>query len=121
MDRLRLEVAVVGGQELFAWPGAARFEREDPLEIVGSGPTGTGEYAGFLYVLFVSDWGSFSCGEEDVYAGRPVRLSHPAGKEHLHPAGQRRWGHRRLPRLVLDRSRGRADSGAGSARRRDSW
>jgi hypothetical protein len=72
MDRLRLEVAVVGGRELFSWPGAAGFERADPFEIVGSGPTGTGDFANFTKAVFVSDAPFYTYGAEELRAGRPA-------------------------------------------------
>lgn len=43
MDRLRLEVALVEGKEMYSWPGAGRFEERTPGEIVPGGTTTTGD------------------------------------------------------------------------------
>jgi hypothetical protein len=45
VDNLRLEVALVGNRELFAWPGATQFEERDIMEMVGGGAIGTGDFA----------------------------------------------------------------------------
>src|ERR1039458_8306356 len=37
LERLRLQVAIIGGKELFSWPGAAPFERDSPYDMVGGG------------------------------------------------------------------------------------
>jgi hypothetical protein len=66
LERLRLQVAIVGGKELFSWPGAAPFERDDPHDIVGGGLTGTGDYAGFSRAVFGSDDSEFTTGEEEA-------------------------------------------------------
>jgi len=65
-ERLRLQVAIIGGKELFSWPGAAPFERDDPRDIVGGGLTGTGDFAGFSRAVFGSDDSEFTTGEEEV-------------------------------------------------------
>src|ERR1039457_3931616 len=44
-DVLRLEVALVDGQEMFAWPGARKFEQTDLTEMVTAGAIGTGDFA----------------------------------------------------------------------------
>src|SRR5436190_870459 len=37
LDTLRLEIALVDGNELFAWAGGGKFEEKDIWEIVGDG------------------------------------------------------------------------------------
>ncbi len=44
VDTLRLEVALIGGKELFSWPGAGRFEDKELRQIVGRGTTSTGSF-----------------------------------------------------------------------------
>ena len=44
-DLLRIEVALVEGKEMFAWPGARRFEKTDLTEMVSNGAIGTGDFA----------------------------------------------------------------------------
>src|SRR5271165_1271956 len=45
LDRLRLEVAVVDGREMFGWPGARNFEETDPRNLVAEGAIGNGNFA----------------------------------------------------------------------------
>ena len=70
LDRVRLQVAVVRGNELFSWPGATPFERGDPREIVAGGLTGTGDFANFTRAVFATDAPTFTSGEEEIRSGR---------------------------------------------------
>ena len=46
IDNLRLEVALIDGKELYAWPGSKRFEDRDLVELVGTdGAIGDGDFA----------------------------------------------------------------------------
>ena len=77
LERLRLQVAIIGGKELFSWPGAAPFERDNPYDIVGGGLAGTGDFAGFSRAVFGSDAAQFTTGEEEVRAEkRTVRYDY---------------------------------------------
>lgn len=51
-DTLRLEVALVNGKELFAWPGAKEFEDKDIDEIVSTGMFGNGNYGMYVRMIF---------------------------------------------------------------------
>ena len=51
-EMLTLEVAHVGEKELFAWPGAGRFEDRQASEIVAGGLTDTGTFSLFARSLF---------------------------------------------------------------------
>jgi hypothetical protein len=53
-DRLRLDVAVVDGGEIFSWAGAGKFETHDVDKIVGGGASGSGEFGSFLASVFGS-------------------------------------------------------------------
>ena len=45
IDTLRMEVAYVGGKEMYGWPGARKFEDRDLTEMVGrQGAIGTGDF-----------------------------------------------------------------------------
>jgi hypothetical protein len=59
IDRLRLEVALVDGKEMFAWPGSQRFEDHDVRDWVPSGTFGTGEFAAHSRVVFGSNTATF--------------------------------------------------------------
>ena len=54
-DRLRFEVAVIGLQEQFSWPGGSRFDSRDLEEVVGHGVSKTGDFSGFLSHIFALD------------------------------------------------------------------
>jgi hypothetical protein len=52
-DMLRLEVALVDGKEMFAWPGEAKFEDTDLLDMAPSGGAiGTGNFATHARAVF---------------------------------------------------------------------
>ncbi|HEY6340105.1 MAG TPA: hypothetical protein VIY49_01325 [Bryobacteraceae bacterium] len=72
MDRLRIEVALVDGKELFAWPGSQRFEDRDLTEWVPSGTFGTGEFATHSRVVFGTNAASFEPrGEQNLSISNP--------------------------------------------------
>lgn len=64
VDTLRLEVALVEGKEMFAWPGAKRFEDRDLRELVTTGTFGNGNFAIHARIVFESPVPTF------VYRGR---------------------------------------------------
>jgi hypothetical protein len=66
VDRLRLEVAVLGNRELFAWPGAAPFESDHPRDLIGGGLTATGEFATFTRAVLDSDSATYSFGQHEL-------------------------------------------------------
>src|ERR1017187_6678744 len=77
LERLRLQVAIIGGKELFSWPGAPPFERDSLYDVVGGGTAGTGDFAGFSRGVFGSDAAQFTTGEEEVRAEkRTVRYDY---------------------------------------------
>jgi hypothetical protein len=43
-DRLRLEVAVAGSNEIYSWVGAAKLGQTSLEEIAGQGPLGSGDF-----------------------------------------------------------------------------
>lgn len=53
-DRLRLDVAVINGDEIFAWAGARQFETNDVNQLVGGGASGSGDFGSFLTSVFGS-------------------------------------------------------------------
>jgi hypothetical protein len=62
-DRLKLDVTVSAGAEIFSWIGARRFQSGDVDRIVGGGMTGTGDFGPFLGSVF------FAKGVEYRYLG----------------------------------------------------
>lgn len=51
-DRLRLDVAVSEGKEIYAWHGAGKFSAPEVTDIVRHGPISTGQFVGYLNNLF---------------------------------------------------------------------
>ncbi|MCS7315958.1 MAG: hypothetical protein NZ554_10810, partial [Bryobacteraceae bacterium] len=69
-ERLRLEVAVIGGKERFAWPGAAEFEDRDIEQIVPPGAIATGDFSGFASAVFLGEAASFEGPFEELLDGQ---------------------------------------------------
>ncbi len=64
-DRLRLDVALIEGRELYAWPGSAKFEEKPIEQVIGTGGAiSTGNFALHLQNLF------FRPGAKFRHAGR---------------------------------------------------
>jgi len=56
MDRLRLDVAMADGREIYSWAGARKFHEgdDDIHDLIRDGPIGTGIFASMLLVTFGS-------------------------------------------------------------------
>jgi hypothetical protein len=52
IDTLRLEVGLVDGREMFAWPGSKKFEDSDLTKMISSGAIGNGNFATHARALF---------------------------------------------------------------------
>lgn len=73
VDTIRLEVALVQGKELFAWPGAGRFDDREIGRIVG-GTIGNGNFALHARAVFLSGAAAFGYeGEVDSLGRRAHR------------------------------------------------
>jgi len=72
-DTLRLEVALVDGKEMFAWPGSKQFEDHDLSDLVSTGMFGNGNFAIYARILFLSNVAAFQDQGEAALAGRPAR------------------------------------------------
>jgi hypothetical protein len=74
-DRLRLEVAYAGGQELYSWPGDDRFEAGIEDLLPGHGMVSNGSYALHVRNLFLRDGAEFAAPREEKCQDHPcVRL-----------------------------------------------
>ena len=74
-DRLRLEVAYSGGQELYSWPGDDRFEAGIEDLLPGHGMVSNGSYALHVRNLFLRDVAEFSAPHDEKCEDGPcVRL-----------------------------------------------
>ena len=70
-DTLRLEVALVDGKEMFAWPGSKQFEDHDLSDLVSTGMFGNGNFAIYARILFLSNAATFQDRGETQLDGRP--------------------------------------------------
>jgi len=93
-DRLRLDVGMASGGELYAWVGESRFDDRDLLDMVHEGPISTGSFAAFLTAIFGTEDASFTYDGETTEDGRAVSefgFSVPYGNSHyLYGEGQHR-------------------------------
>ena len=51
-DRLRLGVTVAGGDEIYSWAAASRFDSRSVFQMVSSGPISTGSFGQYLVAVF---------------------------------------------------------------------
>ena len=70
-DRLRLEVAYTGGQELYSWPGDGRFEAGIEDLLPGHGMVSNGSYALHVRNLFLRDVAEFSAPHDEKSVPEP--------------------------------------------------
>lgn len=77
LDNLRLEVALVEGKELYAWPGSSKFEERELREMVsGPGAIGTGDFALHAKSIFLSGTADFTYHGLEEVNGRPAHKFH---------------------------------------------
>ncbi len=57
IDTVRVEVAYVGGRELYSWPGEDRFSDAPLSSMVGAGMMGDGDFAVHAHNVFIGDSG----------------------------------------------------------------
>ena len=66
---VRLEVSLVAGKELFAQPGARRFEDRDVASLVPNGAIGSGMFAAFARDLFINGKGTLRYRRDENMGG----------------------------------------------------
>ena len=77
VDTVRLEVALVEGRELFAWPGAKKFEESDLSHMVTTGAIGNGNFGTHAQALFGTRAATFHyLGEEDFQGKKAIRFDY---------------------------------------------
>jgi hypothetical protein len=69
-DRLRLDVGIAGGSEIYSWAGAKRFSAREIYDFTPAGAIGTGPFASQLLSLFDSPAPRFAFDGESVEDGR---------------------------------------------------
>ena len=70
LDTLRIEVAFIGGEELFAPEGATQFRDVDLKAVISVGTFGTGTFTGLARNLFVNNGGLTTGSGEEKLDGR---------------------------------------------------
>ncbi len=60
VDTIRLEVALVDGKEMFAWPGTKKFEDVDLRDLVTTGAIGNGDFALHARAVFEGAGATFT-------------------------------------------------------------
>lgn len=69
-DTIRLEVALIGNRERFAWPNASKFEDKDLRDMIGRGMVGTGNFALHAKHVFHPELAEFHALGEVAHQGR---------------------------------------------------
>ena len=69
-DRLRLEVTMTEGGEIFSWAGAPNFETAGIGQVVNAGSIGSGTFAGFLTSAFRENGGKLTFLRNLIVEGR---------------------------------------------------
>jgi len=72
LDTIRLEVAMVGGKELYSWPGASKFEEKELRDLVGGGTIGNGTFGLHARSVFLGNGPVFQFDAEFVEDGRKL-------------------------------------------------
>lgn len=71
-DTIRLEVALVEGKELYAWPGSRAFRADTPAELIGAGLSGNGDYAVHIRNIFAPQTAAIHYEGEEPLTGLPA-------------------------------------------------
>jgi hypothetical protein len=77
LDVLRMEVALVDGREMFAWPGSKKFEEFDITTMVTSGAIGNGDFGIHARALFGTRAATFHyLGEQDFRGKKAIKFDY---------------------------------------------
>jgi hypothetical protein len=77
VDTLRLEVALVEGREMFAWPGSKKFDETELSQMVTSGAIGNGNFGTHAQAIFGTRAATFHyLGEEDFQGKKSIRFDY---------------------------------------------
>jgi hypothetical protein len=71
LDTVRLEIAYVGGQELYGWPGSGRVDESRITKLVG-GTIANGDFALLPNSIFLGDSARFRLHGESTLDGKPA-------------------------------------------------
>jgi hypothetical protein len=77
VDTLRLEVALVEGREMFAWPGSKKFDETELSQMVTSGAIGNGNFGTHAQAIFGTRAATFHyLGEENFQGRKSIRFDY---------------------------------------------
>ena len=77
LDVLRLQVALIGGRERYAWPDARQFDERDLRDLVGKGVIGTGNFSDHARHVMLSPHAQFTLrGAEEIRGRRALRVDY---------------------------------------------
>ena len=77
IDTLRLEVALLDGHEMFAWPGSKKFEEVDITKLITNGAIGNGNFGTHARALFETRSATFQyLGETDFAGKKAIRFDY---------------------------------------------
>ena len=71
-DRLRLDVIIAAGNELYSWVGEERFDNRDVFDFVRQGALQTGGFSSFLSSIFRGSAATFSYNGDIAADGRTM-------------------------------------------------
>jgi len=76
LDTVRLEIAYVGGKELYGWPGSGKIDQSQITKLVG-GTIGNGDFAVLPSSIFLGESAQFEYrGESSLDGKRAVRFDY---------------------------------------------
>lgn len=75
VDTLRLEVALVGGKELYAWPGSKKFEDTEITDMIQGGAIGNGAFGLLARSVFEGRAATFQHRGQEALEGRTEQLA----------------------------------------------
>jgi hypothetical protein len=76
LDTIRLEIAYVGGKELYGWPGSGKIDQSQITKLV-SGTIGNGDFAVLPGSIFLGESAQFQYqGESSLEGKRAVRFNY---------------------------------------------
>ena len=71
-DLLRIEVALVSGKELYAWPGSSEFEEREISDMIPGGAIGSGDFALHVKSVFLTSVPTFTYRGRTTLGNVPV-------------------------------------------------
>lgn len=70
VDTLRVDVAFIGGKELFSWPGARKFGETDVTDFISQGLISNGDFALHALSIFVNGSAQIEFAGDEILNGR---------------------------------------------------